>query len=465
VRQTIARSFQFGTHGLAMLVLVNGATGLYGVSAANAQSQTRNPLGSGVPAAEIPAPGYESASQPAEVIHQPMEDYSSSDMNYAAQSVEQWTNQADEWCGPNGDRAENQWMDSRCLSADPPVYSSGSWVWPGTWYTRQQVVVFQILQPNRALLAEVDPSALGAVLANMNNDSDKEGFAPGARLTIGHMIGRDPANRDHALEFTFLGLFEWSAHADIGATVDSNGVTQLVETVLGGTTLIQNGGNNFFPNNPVPGFMGSTTQTVDTSSDLNSFEMNMRVNTRPGRDQMALQPNGVWVRHANSSTVRSVLAGLRVMSANDTIVYRAFDAANAQTGKYLVNAYNDLFGLQMGFDLQHTQDEFNFGFRTKVGGLYNYADRQSAVTPTPTAFVNPTQRVIDEHVSFLIEIGLSGQYKFRPNLGLKMGYDLLFISNLARAAENLGLAGAFPGLNHNGNGFYHGVSAGFEAFW
>ena len=55
-------------------------------------------------------------------------------------------------------------------------------------------------------------------------------YEAGTRLTIGKILGRDVANRDHGIEFTFLGLFDYSGRA---ALVPAN-----VESGLGIISLL-----------------------------------------------------------------------------------------------------------------------------------------------------------------------------------------------------------------------------------
>ena len=43
-----------------------------------------------------------------------------------------------------------------------------------------------------------------------NIDASSPRYEPGMRLTVGRVLGRDAANRDHILEVSYLGLFEWT---------------------------------------------------------------------------------------------------------------------------------------------------------------------------------------------------------------------------------------------------------------
>ena len=447
MRETLGTTISTITKGFGILALLVGPSTVLG------QNGTRDAVGSGVPNAEVPAPNDEDSPSP-DIVPEPTSDADASAADVTSHEKQQATSPAESWPGPEDKHGDRPWMDTSSLNLEPPVYSSGSWVWSGRWYTQQDVVLFNKFRPNRMQIATTAGGASQYGLdAEMNNDSDKQGIGAGTRLTFGHLLGRDSGNRDQAVEFTFLGLFEWDSHGVIG---NIDGPDQV------------NASLQLSADRSLVGFTNNDEQTADYSSDLNSFEMNFRTRTRPGRDQMALQPNGIWVRHSNSSTVRSILGGFRFISANDSLLVQGFDVTDGtrtREGLYLVQTNNDLFGMQVGFDLQTTMNEINWGLRGKVGALYNFADRRSRVSPTPAQFVTPLEKVIDNHLSFLSEISLMGMYKFRPNIGIRVGYDILFVSNIGLAAENLGLNGVFPNFNHNGNGFYHGSSAGFEVFW
>jgi hypothetical protein len=214
----------------------------------------------------------------------------------------------------------------------------------------------------------------------------------------------------------------------------------------------------------VPGFSSADVQDYLYESDLNSFELNFRRQGRPARDVLALQPSGRWVRYDNASKIYSFFGGLRFMSANDGVTYTS-QAANPFTrGVYIVQTHNDMVGLQLGMEVVEKYTTWNWGFRGKIGGLTNFADRFSDIT-TINGIANRSQNIEDENLVFLAEGGLFVAYQVRPNLSLRASYDALYLTGIAQAPRNLSLQPAFPKFNVNGDAIYQGGSVGFEMVW
>ena len=268
-------------------------------------------------------------------------------------------------------------------------------------------------------------------------------------------------------------------------------------------------------------------------------------------------PSGLWVRHAVSSQVRSVFAGLRVSSIDEqtsltsqlqqvvsqTEFVDGFDGStnsttdivnddDAQRGRYTVRMNNDLFGVHLGGEITEKYDEWSWGLRGKIGGLVNLIDRRSLIesrlrvrndsnsveeqrvdednnplfieldldgngdpiegTGTITTDSNNSvdngiendplndtttfvtfdaldqrqgEKLTDEMLSLLLEAGIFGKYQLRPNLQVRIGYDVLLYSGVAFAPENIGFENRFPDLNLNAVALYHGGYAGFETTW
>ena len=185
-----------------------------------------------------------------------------------------------------------------------PIFSTGSWWWRGNWYTQMDVVVLDRSDPRQRGNIIIDPQIVGFT----ENDLAKLNYTPGTRLTLGKFLGRDASSRDHMVEFSFLGLFDW----DAGRTLTSDaplGMGTLTEQIFSGTNDL------FSP------FRGGDRQTYQYSTDLNDFQLNYRLQTRPGKDVMALQPNGMWVQHAQAGQVRSLLMGMRASSIDEEVDY------------------------------------------------------------------------------------------------------------------------------------------------
>jgi hypothetical protein len=342
--------------------------------------------------------------------------------------------------------------ETECSEDAAPVYSSGSWFAPGRMFWYADSIWWGKDDPR--------PVALARENARQFLTSDaRQRFVPGLRTTVGTVLGRDAGGRDHVAEVEFQGLLHWIARLDMRPNALDGLDTQL---------------NNGRPNNAnfpggvqgsaVAGFDDANFASYEYTSDLNTFSINYRIRTRPGRDQMALQPNGEWVRFGDGSQIRSGLAGLKVLFLNETATYASQNAANTTRGNLRVDTDNTLVGPQYGLDLTTKTDDISFGFRGRLGGLINFAAmdvRATTVNPNNTR----TLEVSENQLSLLAETGLFASYHLRPNFVLRAGYDVMFLSGLSLAAENLSLTPTFAQQNVSGDVILHGGSIGFESYW
>jgi hypothetical protein len=266
------------------------------------------------------------------------------------------------------------------------------------------------------------------------------------------------------LDFTYLGLFNWSVRSQLAAPAVA---PQTVDTLLGGTQVVNNQLVPIF----VPGFSDANLQSYRNDTDLNSWELNLRVRTRPTRDRIVMQPNGQWVRYGTPSRVIEFLGGFRVLSLNDSVHYLSEGGRNAENpdqtidGVYRVRTHNDLAGIQFGAGFTERYTEWSWGVKAKAGGFVNYMDRKSDVRTTEGGIAERSEDINDETLTVMAEAKLYAVYQLRPNLAVRTSYDALFLNGVALAPENLGLESTFPKLNIDGGPYFHGLSFGFEAFW
>ncbi len=342
---------------------------------------------------------------------------------------------------------------------EAPVFSTNTWFRRGSWYSEMDVVVLthDTNRINTVGFVIIDRTVRG-IIGRTSNDLIIHQFETGARLTLGRFMGRDTSGREHEIEVSYLGGFDWTERISLQSQ-SANGFDVLSSNM--------------------PAFLNTNNVDYTYSAELNSYELNYRIQTRPGRDQLAMQPNGKWVRHGVGSSMRSVIAGFRGLSYRELVGIDAVNADQTQVGRYIVRTHNDMFGFQFGASIREKFDGFTWGVAGKVGGLLNFADRLDSVdtatadTATePTAVVlltdldQSTDNVEDaEKLTFLAEIDLSGSYQIRPNLHFRASYKFLFLSGISAAPEQLSLTGNFPELNVGATNFLHGGSIGFETTW
>ncbi|MBI3836971.1 MAG: BBP7 family outer membrane beta-barrel protein [Planctomycetia bacterium] len=333
-----------------------------------------------------------------------------------------------------------------------PATSSGDWLHNGRWYTEQSVVYMSraVNVKNQVVLAA---DLASAALTRQQNTLAivDQAFQPGMRSTIGNFLGRDDRNRDHAIEFTFLGLTHWRAAG--GLTAVNPGA---IFTVLNFT-------------NTVPAFDGAKSQNYVESSSFDSYELNYRVSRRLSHDQMIYTRDSTWVRQCTPATLPSVFAGVRVVTINEKLGYFSQTVAPVVNGAYRVSTHNSLVGPQIGGDWFYERSEWRFGARGKAGALVNWANQSSDVQITDAnggivpSIQNRNQHASADILSFVGELNLIGAYQLRPNFALRTSYDLMWATNLALAQNQLTFTITNPASVAGQHSlFFQGFSLGFE---
>ena len=142
------------------------------------------------------------------------------------------------------------------------------------------------------------------------------------------------------------------------------------------------------------------------------------------------------------------------------------------SAQYFVRTRNDLVGLQFGADMIYRRCKWSAGFRGKVSPCINFASMSSrGVTNTagdPYAAVSldfGTSARKDD-VAFIGEFGVVGSYSVCPNLTLRASYDLMWVTGLALASEQITFQTDPPdAIDTFGVNFSQGLSLGFEWIW
>ncbi len=341
----------------------------------------------------------------------------------------------------------------------PIFYSTNDWFRRGIWYGQSDVVALLRTGTTDITLAvdQTDNFTLDRPMLT-TKDADPT-YELGTRVTVGKFLGQDVVNRDYTLEFSFLGLFDYSDSATLVAAVPGN-----LQTVIapGVDFVFGNGADG----PPFGGFSNATSQTFSWSSDFNNYEVNLRILSRPRRDRLALQPNGDWVRYGSSSRLKSFLLGARYTSLHEKAIYRSEFLNPANSGLYEVRTDNDMFGVQAGAELIENYNDWSWGLRTKFGMMYNVADRSSLLDILDNnAPTTRSQRDEKDNLAAVIEAGLLATYQIRTNLIARAAYDVIYIQGVGVAPENMELGGAFRGFEVTGDALYHGASLGIEMLW
>ena len=215
----------------------------------------------------------------------------------------------------------------------------------------------------------------------------------------------------------------------------------------------------------MPVYEGSDFQSVDQTSDFNSYEINYRIDRRLGRDRMVYSRDNKWVREATSNWTCSILTGVRASSSMSECT--GSPAIRWVTGNYNVVTHNNMVGPQVAGELFYDHTYWRLGVRGKTGALVNFASQSSTVRILDDNG-DPLSPNRDEYakghsMSFVGGLSLIGEYRFRPNFGIKGSFDMLWLTDLALAQNQLTFFPSNPAqLSDSHSLFLNGFTLGFE---
>lgn len=350
-------------------------------------------------------------------------------------------------------------QDYHLLDYEPAVLeSSGTWLRRGFWYSELDAVILN-RKFSRNSFFLMQQQTLGAF--PLNNTLAIFGSRPGAetapRLKLGRFLFRDQFNRDHTAEFILYGGGQWSQDARLDVNPNTGGANFLL------VPQVLDGGN--------ASFSGATSSQFNYQSRFNSFELNYHVKARMQRDRMELEPSGHWVRRAQPSISRSFLAGVRFFDLTENLGWNASGIPDAngdnqtETGNYRVHTDNDLIGTQLGFSWNYETSRWSLGASAKGGAFLNRVSLASDFLVTG-GVTSGSIRDHEDNLSFLSEASLHGKWHLRPNLSLRAGLEMLYLTQTALAPNQLNFipSGTSKVASASGS-IYLGVSIGFEGYW
>ncbi len=339
--------------------------------------------------------------------------------------------------------------DVRILDCEPALLeSTGTWLRRGFWYSEIDAVIMDRVWRRNGIFLANQTGTLNTLLL----DSGRSGAEGMPRLKLGRFLFRDHKNRDHTAEFVAYGGGQWSQSGRLDAT---NGAT---------LTVLQGGGNT--------SFTGATSMQYDYNSRFNNFELNYHVKNRMRRDRMELEPSGHWVRRAQSSGVWSLMAGVRYFNLGEDFNWNAFGidndnntATDPQTGTYQISTDNDLIGSQLGGSWVYESARWSLGLQTKGGMFLNHTDVHSNFEVTGGVTSGNNDITVD-NLSFITEGSVLGKWHLRPNFSLRAGLEILYVSSIALAAEQINFIPVSTSqVVGTGSTTFVGGSIGFESYW
>ncbi len=363
--------------------------------------------------------------------------------------------------------------DSGVTHAGCPICGGGDRT-PAKWSTMQGVRVLSLISMRRKGISDefstafVDEFHPDGMVQRLTTRSVMPDVAAGLQVALVRHLGLDAENRDHFLEFSYWGMNNWSSSRSF------TGSPLVYQD--GGVASFQ-AGNLFSPfPTSVGGFNRADTHAISYNAEAHNWELNLRL--RPRDNPRLVMENGRWQRRCKPGDVNSLLFGFRVYSLDSRFEFRSdgqvIDANTlAQTstwGQYNTTASNDLLGIQVGWERIVRRCKWTWGLGVKACPLINFADYSIAAVNSnspddifATTSVNFQRGAKEQEVAFLGEFGMFASYKLRPNFAVRASFDLIWITGLARAPEQLNFNLSPPTeLNVNGHTFTQGLSIGAE---
>ena len=315
----------------------------------------------------------------------------------------------------------------------PRWYASGEFL---GLFRHQDSVPFQALQS----LPQLDSGAI--VLGTPDFDVE---MASGARVLIGWSLGEW-----YRIEGSYLGSHSWS---------DGVAIRNSDPNIQGGSGNLFSPFSNFGVPDGVLGLDYNNFASIAFTSRLNSAEINVRRRLR-------------HIHGGEHHAEASVMVGLRYADIGETFNY--FTQANVPapqgaTNDVAISADNDLFGVQIGCLSQLLMRERAWiDFETKGGIFANRAGQRTVYTNVDSAGATTTVASGDSEdvTSYMLDLALTLNYQFAPGMTFRIGYNAIFVWDVALASENLNtdvstlLLGPAD-VNHGHNLVYHGPSIGF----
>lgn len=218
----------------------------------------------------------------------------------------------------------------------------------------------------------------------------------------------------------------------------------------------------------VPGWDAASTVKATWSSTLNVTEWNLLSSSFGSR----CEPCSPWPqRRCRHETEVDWIGGLFWAGLEEQAGLAVAPVTGGPASSYRVATSSNLLGGQLGVRGRRTWDRFTLEgwLKAGLGGAWL---SQSAAPVTsvlaPNVVYRPARSAVDTGTGFLSTMNLSMAYRFNETWGLRLGYNLAWISGVALAPNQWDFtdtATSGTGVRGAGGLFLHGANVGLEARW
>jgi hypothetical protein len=226
----------------------------------------------------------------------------------------------------------------------------------------------------------------------------------------------------------------------------------------------------------VPGAIGAAVPSWDTansvratwSSSLNVMELNLLASDFSSD----CEPCSRWPqRRCRHDTEIDWIGGLFWAGLEEQAALQVAPFADQPSTSYRVATSSNLFGGQLGLRGRRTWDRFSLegGLKAGLGGAW-LSQSASPITSSivPNFDFRPGRSAADTGTGFLSSMNMSMAYRFSDVWGLRVGYNLAWLSGVALAPNQWDFTDTVAsgtGVRGAGGVFLHGANLGLEARW
>jgi hypothetical protein len=285
------------------------------------------------------------------------------------------------------------------------------------------------------------------------------------------VVGRYDICPLSVVEFGYTGVFGWDDKASFSDP--TNNLYSLFSRPNPGTgTFGSDPPNVNDPLGPMPFSERASFQSIELSSDLQTAEISYR---------------RYWLGYSPRIS-GTLLGGFRYTKVNENFAFRTqgsgpfrdppFDQQSLPLASlaYTEDCDNNLAGLQIGSDIWVSLFQgLRIGTEGKVGIYNNHATLTNRISTNPQNVQPPSlvEEFKDNHVSLIAEGSADLVADLMPSVSLRVGYEVLFLNELALAGENFNPSSPYgnqadprvPFIDTHGELFYHGAHVGLEYTW
>jgi hypothetical protein len=291
------------------------------------------------------------------------------------------------------------------------------------WYGSAEALWLQLDHGSNGNTPVILDSASGAVL--LGTSDLNYSMEAGPRLILGRQLGETAA-----VELLYFGLNDWDTSRTVVGDNDLR-----IPGDLGLATL---------------DFFNADELTASQSATINNVEVNL------------------WRR--TSDTPLELMAGFRYLNFDEQFAIAAGDS-DTGASRYSVQTRNDLFGGQLGGRFRPSlgpSGRYGLEAVGKVGLFGNAVGMNQFVTDSNNTFVVRNTDVAAGQTAFVGDLGVAALVRVTDSLTARIGYNLIWVEGVARAANQLDFSDASSSgtrLAYGQGAFLQGVSVGLEAGW